>query len=148
MLSAPGCWAVYGSILAWYAELPGRAAADADRSQQIVDAYAVQHATNPDRRNRQSVAVHLMSLCTAREHGISGARLRQLLGSWTHRDYPQLAPRPSAYPITIREVIHAPDESRLAVIDEWAISSWASWSAHHATVRAWVAAEIGRANQH
>jgi hypothetical protein len=68
MLSAPGCWAMYGSVLAWCAD-SGLTAADPTTAQRMVDAYAVQHATNRDRRNRQSVAVHLMSLCAALEHG-------------------------------------------------------------------------------
>lgn len=132
---------MYGSILGWYAELP-RLAADPGTSQYLADAYAVQHATNPDRRNRQSVAVHLMSLCAAQEHGISSARLRQMIGSWTHRDYPQLIPRPSVYPVTIRDVIEAAETMRSAVIGDWSISSWAAWSAHRDTIRAWLA-EIG-----
>jgi hypothetical protein len=53
---------MYGSILAWCAEL---ASADPVMSQYMIDAYAAQHPTNTDRRNRQSVAVHLMSLCAA-----------------------------------------------------------------------------------
>jgi hypothetical protein len=36
-------------------------------AQQVVDSYMVQHPGNPDRRNRQSVAVHLMSLCASLE---------------------------------------------------------------------------------
>ena len=38
--------------------------------QHLVDSYAVQHAANPDQRNRQSAAVHLMSLCASLEQGI------------------------------------------------------------------------------
>lgn len=140
MLSAPGCWATYGSVLAWHAGLPS---ADPAVSQHMVDAYAAQHAANDDRRNRQSVAVHLMSLCAALEHRVSGTRLPQMIGSWTHRDYPQLVPRPGAYPITIREVADVTGNSRPALIDDWAASTWAAWSAHHITVRTWLAAAAG-----
>jgi hypothetical protein len=135
---------MYGSVLAWHAELSGLVAGDLAIAQRIVDAYAVQHATSPDRRNRQSVAVHLMSLCAALEHGVSGTRLRQIIGGWTHRDYPQLLPRPSDYPVTIRDVGDAAERSRLAVIGDWADSAWAAWSAHHETVRIWLTAELGR----
>ncbi len=137
MLSAPGCWALYGSVLAWSSAW----AADGDvtAAQRIVDAYAVQHATNPDRRNRQSVAGHLMSLCASIEHGVSGAQLRKRIGDWTHRDYPLLVPRPTRYPVTVRDVADATERSRATVASEWAISTWAAWSAHHDTVRAWLA---------
>jgi hypothetical protein len=50
-------------------------------TQQIVDSYMVQHAANPERRNRQSVAVHLMGLCASLEHGVPGGELRNLLGT-------------------------------------------------------------------
>ena len=42
--------------------------------QDLVDAYAAQHPTNPDRRNRQSVAIHLMSLCAGIEHRLDGTQ--------------------------------------------------------------------------
>jgi hypothetical protein len=136
---------MYGSILAWHAGMP---TADPAMSQQMVDAYAAQHATNTDRRNCQSVAVHLMSLCAAQEHRVGGTRLRQMIGSWAHRDYPQLVPRPSAYPITSREVADVSGNSRPALVGDWAISTWAAWSAHHDTIRTWLTAELGLRRQH
>ena len=62
MHASPGCWMLYCGLEDWKASLT----ADHDAPtliQHLVDSYAVQHAANPDRRNRQSVAVHLMSLC-------------------------------------------------------------------------------------
>jgi len=50
-------------------------------AQRAVDCYAAQHATGPGRRNRQSVAVHLMSLCASIEHGVGGAQLRVRIGT-------------------------------------------------------------------
>lgn len=136
MLSAPGCWALYGSVLVWRNALV--AAGPLTAAQQIIDTYAVQHATNPDRRNRQSVAGHLMSLCASIEHGVSGARLPTMIGRWTHRDYPLLVPRPARYPVTIRDVADADEQDRPAVADNWATTTWQAWSAHHDTVRAWL----------
>jgi hypothetical protein len=141
MLSAPGCWALYGSILASGHELTG---GDATLAQRVVDSYAVQHATNPDRRNRQSVAGHLMSLCASIEHGIGGTQLRRMISDWTHREYPLLVPRPAAFPVTVRDVADADPPSRPAVAGEWAMSAWAAWSAHHDTIRAWLAQALGR----
>ena len=109
-------------------------------AQRAVDSYAAQHASNPDRRNRQSVAVHLMSLCASIEHGVSGARLRTRIGDWTHRDYPLPVPRPAVYPVTVRDVIEARERSRAAVVDDWAISTWGAWSLHHGVLRNWLAA--------
>ena len=142
MLSSPGCWALYGSILAW--KYNPAADAEATLTQRIVDSYAVQHATNPDRRNRQSVAGHLISLCASLEHGISGTRLRRMIGEWTHRDYPLLVPQPASYRVTVRDVADADERSRPAVADDWAASAWAAWSAHHETVRAWLATAASR----
>lgn len=137
MLSAPGCWALYSSLLVWTNELTVRGELTA--VQRIADIYAVQHATNPDRRNRQSVALHLMSLCGSLENGISGARLRTMIGGWAHTGYPQLAPRPAGYPVTIRGVTDINLDFRMTTVDNWATSAWAAWSAHHNTVRGWLA---------
>jgi hypothetical protein len=136
MLSSPGCWGLYGSVLAWKDALAG---GDGTTAQRIVDSYAVQHATNPDRRNRQSVAGHLMSLCASLEHGVGGVQLRRMIGDWTHREYPLLVPRPAAFAVTVRDVADAQEGSRLAVVDEWAACAWAAWSAHHDAVRSWLA---------
>jgi len=138
MLAAPGCWALYGSLQQWKGALTG--GDGLTTAQRAVDCYAAQHAANPDRRNRQSVAVHLMSLCASIEHGVSGAQLRMRIGDWTHRDYPLLVPRPAAYPVTVRDVAEAGERSRAAVVDDWAISTWAAWSLHHGVLRGWLAA--------
>ena len=53
MHAAPGCWALYCGLEDWKASLT--AGHDAPTLiQHLVDSYAVQHAANPDRRNRQS----------------------------------------------------------------------------------------------
>jgi hypothetical protein len=136
MLSSPGCWALYGSVLAWKDTMPR---GDGTMAQRIVDTYAVQHATNAERRNRQSVAGHLMSLCASIEHGVSGTRLRRMIGDWTHRDYPLLVPMPTAFPVTVRDVADAGERSRPSIVEDWATSTWAAWSAHHDTIRALLA---------
>jgi len=105
-----------------------------------VDSYAVQHAANPDRRNRQSVAVHLMSLCASLEQGISGARLRHMIGTWTSREYPLLVPRPDAYRLTVRDLADASGQDRAGLVADMARAAWTAWSAHHDQIRAWLAA--------
>ena len=108
--------------------------------QHLVDSYAVQHAANPDRRNRQSVAVHLMSLCASLEQGIPGTRLRQMIGTWTHREYSLLSPRPEAYQLTVRNLADAAGQDRAGLVSDMATATWAAWSAHHDMIRAWLAA--------
>jgi hypothetical protein len=138
MLAAPGCWALYAGLEDWkiaQARQPDGLAV----SVHVVDCYAAQHAANPGRRNRQSVAVHLMSLCAAVEHGYPGAWRRGAMGRWTHRDYPLLDPRPSAFQVTVRDVADAPDASRAGVVHAMAQATWAAWSAHHGQIRAWLA---------
>jgi hypothetical protein len=133
MHAIPGCWARYGTLLAWRGDI------EPSKAQRVIDTYAVQHATNPDRRNRQSVAVHLMSLCASIEHDVSAATLRKTIGSWAHREYPLLDPRPDAFPVTVRDVTDAREETRAAVASHWAVSTWQAWAAHHAQVHTWLA---------
>lgn len=53
-----GCWQLFGEVLARdYADYQHGAL-----HNLAVDTYAVQHPRNADRRNRQSVGVHLISL--------------------------------------------------------------------------------------
>jgi hypothetical protein len=143
MHAAPGCWALYCGLEDWKASL----AADHDAPtliQHLVDSYAVQHAANPDRRNRQSVAVHLMSLCASLEQGISGARLRHMIGTWTSREYPLLVPRPDAYRLTVRDLADASGQDRAGLVADMARAAWTAWSAHHDQIRAWLAASTAR----
>jgi hypothetical protein len=137
MLAAPGCWGLYGTLLEWQASLPPGPSA-ATTSQFMVDAYAAQHATNPDRRNRQSVAVHLMSLCAALERGVPGIALRRLMGRWTHREYQPLLPLPTAFAITVADVAAAGRDAWLDIVSAWANATWAAWSSHQPQVRTWL----------
>jgi hypothetical protein len=145
MLSTPGCWALYGSLLSWRSSLTGAAAPGT--SQYLVDTYAVQHATNPERRNRQSVAVHLMSLCAALEHDIPGVRLRHLIGEWTHREYPLLLPRPASFTVTVTGVAAAAPGGRAEAVAGWARATWTDWSGHQERVRGWLADALSRASR-
>ncbi len=141
MHAAPGCWALYCGLEDWKASLA--VSQDAPTLvQHLVDSYAVQHAANAGRRNRQSVAVHLMSLCASLEQGIPGARLRHMIGTWTGREYPLLAPRPEAYQLTMRDLADAPEDDRPGLVTDMARLAWAAWSAHHDQIRVWRAAAM------
>jgi hypothetical protein len=79
-----------------------------------------------------------MSLCASLEHGIPGIQLRQMIGTWTHREYPLLAPRPNAYPLTVRNLADAAEQDRAALVSTMASAAWMAWSAHHGQIRAWL----------
>ena len=142
MLAAPGCWALYGSILErQYASDAGR---QPGVSQGLVDSYAAQHATNTDRRNRQSVALHLVSLCAAFEHAMPADQRRRLIGQLAHREYPVLQPSVTSFVVTVRHVGDAADSNRPDVVQRWARTTWDAWASHHPAVRVWLSDELER----
>ena len=71
--ASPACWATFGEVLAReFGDVTfGRV------HRQTVDVYAVQHPGDDDRRQRQSVALHLVGLCHWLEHGIESDRLNR-----------------------------------------------------------------------
>jgi len=140
MSASPGCWQMYCELQEWKDSLIGDDGITT--AQHLVDAYAAQHATNPDRRNRQSVTVHLMSLCASLEFGVSGRHLRAMIGHWTHQDYPLLLPRPDHYPVTVRTVNDVSVDERQEVVLTMATSTWSAWSLHHGELRSRLASSL------
>ena len=129
MLSAPGCWQLYGHLLG--AEYP--------RTQLSVDGYAVQHPGQPGPQASQSVCVHLMNLCRVLERGGGLAGSVGFLQGLTHRDYPWLTPPPARYEFTVVDLLQAADQDAFASIESgFAAAAWSAWSAHHVTVRGWL----------
>ena len=131
--AAPGCWALYGSILEW--SFASSAAPRPEVAQWLVDAYAAQHATNTDRRNRQSVALHLVSLCAAFEHATPAEQRRREIGQLAHREYPVLLPPVTSFAITVRDVVDAAEPDRTGFVEQWARATWDAWVMHHDLVR-------------
>ena len=84
---------------------------------------AVQHATSSDRRNTQSVAVHLISLCAGLERSVTRRNRRRLIGRWVERTYPMLDPGPGAFCVTISDVATAPVTERPSVVGRLAAAS-------------------------
>ena len=137
MTSAPGCWALHGQLV-----LRGLEGVPRGAVQCRTDAYAAQHATNPDPRNRQSVVVHLMSLCATFELGLAPGTTTGLIGSWTHRPggYPNLISADRHGELTVVDPLAAPDAvAHAAAIQRWARSVWDGWESHHAEIRALLA---------
>jgi CTP:molybdopterin cytidylyltransferase MocA len=139
--ASPACWATFGEVLA--REFGDIAFGRVHR--QTVDVYSVQHPGHDDRRQRQSVALHLVGLCHWLEHDVEVARLNaitQQLAS-TDRDWPWLDP-PDGYAMTVADVIGARDgPTHVALVRRWAESTWDAWSAHHELVRGWARDALG-----
>jgi CTP:molybdopterin cytidylyltransferase MocA len=133
--ASPACWATFGELLA-------REFGDVTFGRihrQSVDVYAVQHPGTDDRRQRQSVAIHLVGLCHWLEHGIDFDRLTAITQRLANADraWPWLTP-PQGYPMRVGDVLVARDgPEHVRLVTRWAQTTWEAWSAHHGTVRAW-----------
>lgn len=140
--SVPGCWAAFSDVLAREFGDP----AYGWIHRHTVDAYAAQHPGVDGRRQRQSVAIHLIGLCQWLEHGLDAARIVAATGPLTHRDtWPRLAP-PTTYRLTILDVLRAQSaEEHASLVRAWAESVWEAWSEHHPRVREWATASLGAA---
>ncbi len=139
ILAAPGCWSLYCSLLDVKFEGAGERTG---RPQGLVDAYAAQHGTNTERRNRQSVALHLVSLCAGLEYDLPEERRRILIGRMSHREYPALQPSPTSFSVTVQNVVAAKDDARLGVVRDLEKATWSAWSVHQKPIRAWLNDEL------
>jgi CTP:molybdopterin cytidylyltransferase MocA len=133
--ASPACWATFGEVLAReFGDITfGRV------HRQTVDVYSVQHPGTDDRRQRQSVALHLIGLCHWLEHDVAFDRLNaitQRLAS-AERRWPWLTP-PEAYPMSVGGLLEARDGAEhVRLVRQWADTTWEAWAAHHWTVREW-----------
>ena len=133
--ASPACWATFGEVLA-------REFGDINFGRvhrQTVDVYAVQHPGTDDRRQRQSVALHLIGLCHWLEHEIEFDRLNATTQRLANEDrqWPWLTP-PAGYPMTVGDLIEARDGAEhVRLVRRWAETTWEAWAAHHDTVRGW-----------
>lgn len=133
--SAPGCWQTFGEVQADEAQRFRYPPAH----RMVVDAYMAQHpGDGGDRRDRQSVFVHLVGLCAVLEHGLAHPYVTKLLGQVLRRrqgDFPSLA-RGGPGPLTVLHMIGTADlcdyERRAR---EWSIAVWKSWNAQHTLIQ-------------
>lgn len=138
--ASPACWATFGEVLAReFGDVTfGRV------HRQTVDVYAVQHPGTEDRRQRQSVALHLIGLCHWLEHGLEFPRLNAITQRLADADrpWPWLTP-PGGYPMTVGDVLVARDgQEHVRLVRAWAETTWDAWSAHQETVRGWAAEAV------
>lgn len=138
MLSSPGCWEVYGRLLARDYQEYGYPAAH----RLSVDAYAVQHPGKPMRQAIQSVAVHLIGLYYSLERGLSPEQVTKAIGRTTQFSdrFVWLEPPALMGSITVVDAAEAGNlEAYQKAAREWAESAWEAWSSHHDRVRSWAA---------
>lgn len=137
--ASPGCWAVFGRVLAREYSDPAFMAVHG----LTVDAYAVQHPGTPSPQTIQSAGVHLLALYLVLEcgHDVAGsARLRRRAAERIRDRLRWLEPPASRGDMTVLDVEGAADATEHAArVRAWARSAWAAWSPHHEVVREWAA---------
>lgn len=141
MTAQPACWRCYGELMARLSCL-GLAA------PLHMDAYAAQHPGNAvhDRRQRGSVAVHLIVLCAHFDFGLSLPDLHRfrsgisstLLPRLELQDWPVLKAPESWGPLHASAVMNAPDRDLEEVTYEWAQQVWQAWASQPLLVQGWV----------
>lgn len=135
MTSSSGCWETFGAVVAREFSQQGWGS----EHRMTVDTYAAQHPGEDDRKQRQSVAIHLVALCHRLEHDLDPKALLRATQEMTaiKREWPRLEP-PGGYSMTVLDVAAAetPDE-HLRLVHSWAAATWDAWAMHHATVRGW-----------
>jgi hypothetical protein len=134
--SAPGCWAAFGALRAdEMLRFPG-----SEAHNLVVDAYMAQHpGDGMDRRDRQSVFVHLVSLCAVIEREASPSRSPDVLRGVLARqaEFPVLRRARGPGDLTVLSVMDATSvEDHDARLRAWAGSVWESWREHHPAIRA------------
>lgn len=137
MRSTPGCWALFVEPTT----LP-----DAGRSDLRVDAFAAQHpgGAEVDRRQRQSVAVHLVALCLVLDLDLARPPLEVVRGRTSQlllvdgQGWPFLAPPDLSGRLTVSDLVPVAGATAATPgTERWAADVWDAWGEHHGTVRAW-----------
>lgn len=145
--ASAGCYAIAGEVLA-------RDYSDPDyyrlAHQIVVDAYAAQHGGGSSRREVQTVALCLMTLCLFIEQGVAPEHGPSLHQRMTVRrpQFTRLEPPDMHGLMTVADLLPARDaaeHARLAL--KWGGQVWGAYKAHHETVRAWNRAALGDAGQ-
>jgi hypothetical protein len=134
--SAPGCWKTFGEVQADEAlrfRYP-------PAHRIVVDAYMAQHpGDGTDRRDRQSVFVHLVGLYAVLVRGMPPAQataaFRRLLRD--RDDFPQLRRTGDPGSLTVMHIVGARDRDDYDTrAREWGQAVWESWTEHHQLIRA------------
>ncbi|MGH9473600.1 MAG: DUF5946 family protein [Terriglobales bacterium] len=134
MTSSPGCWSLYGQVLANQYAPDHR---DPGLHQTIVDAYACQHPGKPERRAIQSVNSHLVGLYLVYEKGLAAthatAALKRIVEDACRvAGFQRLEPPSFAGMLTIADVAAAASASeRQRLVRAWGEAVWNAWRVRH-----------------
>lgn len=137
--SDAGCWDIFCSVLAKeyleYNELW-------QTHGFTVDAYAAQHPGSPNRKEIQSVFMHLTRLYLQLEKGLRGSEANLAMKNIIkHKnEYVWLSPVPDfSGTVNVSNVAKAKDiNEHKVIIEKWAWSVWNAWSEHHDTIKYFV----------
>lgn len=143
--SSPGCWKTFDEVQADEMQRFGYPPAH----RLVVDAYMAQHpGDGSDRRDRQSVFVHLVGLCAVLEGGLAHSHATQVLRRVVQRqdDFPTVKRTRRPGQLSVLHMLGAADaadyERRAG---EWATAVWDSWSTQHELIGATLHAVLGGA---
>jgi hypothetical protein len=135
--SAPGCWAIYGEVLAREYSDPAFMAIH----RLTVDTYAVQHPGTPSPQSIQSVGIHLLRLYLILERGFNDAAAANIMTALTRQKglFHWLTPPRSLGDKTVLHVWNARGAAEhTQAVREWARSAWTAWGPHHEQVKRWL----------
>jgi len=134
-LPAPaGCWAKFNEVLAKEFSRPEYWQAH----RLTVDSYCAQHASGDDRRQVQSVAIHLAALYFNFEKHYSNERIAKLMNALIRKhkhQFPILNKPMFAEAINVTHVLAATTaDEHYALAENWARSVWQAWSKEHTRI--------------
>lgn len=134
MISSPGCWHVYGQVLA--REYSNRKCWKNHRL--TVDAYAAQHPGDKSIQSIQSVAVHLLSLYWIFEEKVPHGEATRLIKRATALKFEWLTPPRCLGAINVKSVWETKGfEAHNSAVEKWANSVWLAWRSHHVIIKEW-----------
>lgn len=134
MTSAPGCWKIYGEILAKEYSLGNY---DQIMHRVTVDTYAVQHPGTPERRTINSVNFHLIRLFLIFKKNLEASRANSVMKQISeddtlHDNFKWLDPPSFENTLTVTDVIKVEDmDAHKKIVREWGLSVWNAWEKKH-----------------
>lgn len=137
MKSSPGCWAVFGEVLAREYSEPSLF----EVHRLTVDSHAVQHPGSTDRQSIQSVGVHLIRLCLFLERGLAAGNANDamLKVGRNKASFHWLEPPSDPGSTTVADVAKSNSiEEHMDTVKAWGQSAWEAWSIHHDVIRSWI----------